>query len=116
MGLKTQSGERRSQEMIRLDREFLQHPHDLYRRLREQAPVTPVVMWGGVPVWLVTRYAAHAFADAVNAPCPAPVRPSTFSRQSPPMSAATLSSLSDGAWSTALGLPIMVLVSMVHAH
>jgi cytochrome P450 len=43
--------------MIQLDREFLQNPHDLYRRLREDAPATSVVMWGGVRVWLVTRYA-----------------------------------------------------------
>ena len=43
--------------MIRLDRKFVQDPHDLYRRLRVERPVTPVVMWGGVRVWLVTRYA-----------------------------------------------------------
>jgi hypothetical protein len=43
--------------MTRLDRESLQNPHDLYRRLRKEAPASPVVMWGGVPVWLAIRYA-----------------------------------------------------------
>ena len=42
--------------MIRLDRAFIQNPHDLYRRLRADGPVARVVMWGAVPVWLVTRY------------------------------------------------------------
>jgi len=44
-------------ELTRLNREFVQDPHALYRRLRAEAPVTPVVMWGGVNAWLVTRYA-----------------------------------------------------------
>ena len=44
-------------ELTRLNREFVQDPHALYRRLRAEAPVTPVVMWGGVSAWLVTRYA-----------------------------------------------------------
>ena len=43
--------------MIELDREFVQNPHDLYRRLRISGPATPVVIWGGTPVWLITRYA-----------------------------------------------------------
>ena len=43
--------------MIELDREFVQNPHDLYRRLRISGPATPVVLWGGTPVWLITRYA-----------------------------------------------------------
>jgi cytochrome P450 len=42
--------------MIRLDRAFIQNPHELYRRLRAKRPVARVVMWGAVPVWLVTRY------------------------------------------------------------
>ena len=44
-------------EPLRLDREFVQDPHGLYRRLRTEAPAHPVVMWGGVRAWLVTRYA-----------------------------------------------------------
>jgi cytochrome P450 len=42
--------------MIRLDRAFIQNPHELYRRIRADGPVARVVMWGAVPVWLVTRY------------------------------------------------------------
>jgi cytochrome P450 len=41
---------------IRLDRAFIQNPHELYRELRADGPVARVVMWGAVPVWLVTRY------------------------------------------------------------
>jgi cytochrome P450 len=41
---------------VRLDRAFIQNPHELYRRLRADGPVARVVMWGAVPVWLVTRY------------------------------------------------------------
>ena len=44
-------------EPVRLDRDFVQDPHGLYRRLRTEAPAHPVVMWGGVRAWLVTRYA-----------------------------------------------------------
>ncbi|MGE2816091.1 cytochrome P450 family protein [Mycobacterium heidelbergense] len=42
--------------MIRLDRTFIQNPHDLYRRLRAEGPAARVVIWGAVPVWLITRY------------------------------------------------------------
>ena len=42
---------------MRLDRTFVQDPHALYRRLRAEAPAHPVVMWGGVRAWLITRYA-----------------------------------------------------------
>ena len=42
--------------MIRLDRAFIQNPHELYRRLRAEGPVARVVIWGAVPVWLVNRY------------------------------------------------------------
>ncbi len=31
-------------EPVRLDREFVQDPHGLYRRLRAEAPAHPVVM------------------------------------------------------------------------
>ena len=41
---------------VRLDRGFVQDPHALYRRLRAEAPAHPVVMWGGVRAWLITRY------------------------------------------------------------
>lgn len=40
----------------RLGREFIQDPHSLYRRLRVEAPVHRVRMWGGNYAWLVTRY------------------------------------------------------------
>jgi len=43
-------------EPIRLRRDFVQHPHDLYRRLRCAGPAHQVVMWGGVRAWLITRY------------------------------------------------------------
>jgi len=41
-------------EAVRLDREFVQDPHALYRRPRTEAPAHPVVMWvafghGGSP-------------------------------------------------------------------
>jgi hypothetical protein len=32
-------------EPVRLDRDFVQDPHGLYRRLRTEAPAHPVVMW-----------------------------------------------------------------------
>ena len=32
--------------MIRLDRAFIQNPHELYRRLRAEGPVARVVIWG----------------------------------------------------------------------
>ena len=38
-------------EPVRLDREFVQDPHALYRRLRTEAPAHPMVMWGGVRAW-----------------------------------------------------------------
>jgi cytochrome P450 len=41
----------------RLGRAFIQDPHELYRRLRAQAPAHRVVLWGGKQAWLVTRYA-----------------------------------------------------------
>ena len=42
--------------MTKLDTEFFQHPHSLYHRLRADAPASPATMWGGLRVWLVTRY------------------------------------------------------------
>jgi cytochrome P450 len=41
----------------RLGRAFIQDPHDLYRRLRAEAPAHRVVLWGGTHAWLVTRHA-----------------------------------------------------------
>jgi cytochrome P450 len=43
--------------VTKLDAKFLQDPHALYRALRAEAPASPATMWGGVRVWLVTRYA-----------------------------------------------------------
>ncbi|GAA2805932.1 cytochrome P450 family protein [Crossiella cryophila] len=40
-----------------LDSDFLQDPYAVYRRLRQRGPVHRVEIWGGVPAWLVTRYA-----------------------------------------------------------
>jgi cytochrome P450 len=50
---------------VRLDREFVQDPHELYRRLRGQAPVHRAILPRGLKVWLVTRYeeARDALAD-----------------------------------------------------
>lgn len=42
---------------VRLDAGFTQDPHQLYRRLRTEAPVQPIVMTHGARAWLVTRYA-----------------------------------------------------------
>jgi cytochrome P450 len=35
--------------MIRLDRAFIQNPHELYRRLRAEGPVARVVIWALFP-------------------------------------------------------------------
>ena len=40
-----------------LGRGFIQDPYAFYDELRAQAPAHPVVMWGGLRAWLVTRYA-----------------------------------------------------------
>ena len=40
----------------RLNREFTEDPHVLYKRLRGEGPVSPVTFLGGVPAWLVTGY------------------------------------------------------------
>lgn len=42
--------------MLRLDHAFVQNPHPSYDRIRQEAPAQPVVMWGGVRVWMVTRF------------------------------------------------------------
>ena len=42
--------------MTYLERDFTQHPHPVLDRLRAAGPVSRAVMWGGVPVWLITRY------------------------------------------------------------
>jgi cytochrome P450 len=44
-------------EPIRLDQDFIQHPHVAYERLRAEAPVRPAIMPRGLRVWLVTGYA-----------------------------------------------------------
>src|SRR5947207_10364716 len=41
----------------RLGPGYFQDPYSVHARLRAQRPVTPVIMPGGVPVWLVTGYA-----------------------------------------------------------
>lgn len=48
-----------------LDESFMADPYQLYRKLREEGPVHPVVMPRGLRVWLVTRYAEarEALAD-----------------------------------------------------
>lgn len=43
-------------EPVRLDDDFFQDPHAVYRRLREEGPVAPAVTPWGRRVWLVTRY------------------------------------------------------------
>lgn len=43
-------------EPVQLGRTFVQNPHELYRWLRGEGPAHPVVMWGGVRAWLITRY------------------------------------------------------------
>jgi cytochrome P450 len=40
----------------RLGRAFIQDPYPVYDRLRADGPAHEVVLWGGVPAWLVTRY------------------------------------------------------------
>jgi cytochrome P450 len=39
-----------------LDRSFTRDPHDILHQLQSEAPAVRAVMWGDVPVWLVTRY------------------------------------------------------------
>jgi cytochrome P450 len=41
----------------RLGADYFQDPYSVHARLRAKGPVTPVIMPGGVPVWLVTGYA-----------------------------------------------------------
>ncbi|WP_235717499.1 cytochrome P450 family protein [Mycolicibacterium goodii] len=45
-----------TKQMLRLGNSFVQNPHPVYGQLRRRGPVQRVEMWGGVPVWLVTRY------------------------------------------------------------
>ena len=40
-----------------LDDGFVQNPYAVYQRLRAEGPVSRVVMPGGFPVWVITRYA-----------------------------------------------------------
>ena len=41
----------------RLGADYFQDPHSVHARLRAQRPVSPVIMPGGTPAWLVTGYA-----------------------------------------------------------
>jgi cytochrome P450 len=43
-------------ERLVLKPSFTQNPHAVLHRLRTEAPVSRAIMWGGVPVWLITRY------------------------------------------------------------
>lgn len=43
-------------ELPRLDPLFIRNPMSVLRRLQVEAPVSCAVMWGSVPVWLVTGY------------------------------------------------------------
>ncbi len=42
--------------MLRLGNSFIQNPHPTYEQMRLQGPAQPVMVWGGVRVWMVTRY------------------------------------------------------------
>ncbi|WP_197382146.1 cytochrome P450 family protein [Mycolicibacterium mengxianglii] len=42
--------------MLRLGNSFTQNPHPTYEQMRLQGPAQPVMVWGGVRVWMVTRY------------------------------------------------------------
>lgn len=44
-------------DLLELGSEFAQDPHGMLKQLRAEAPVNRVIMFGGVPVWLITRYA-----------------------------------------------------------
>jgi cytochrome P450 len=44
-------------QAVSLEGEFIQDPYAFYRRVRKETPVCEAIMWGGVRVWLVTRYA-----------------------------------------------------------
>ena len=46
-------------ELIKLDMaspRFKANPYPFYARLRQEAPVCPVMLKNGLKVWLVTRY------------------------------------------------------------
>lgn len=49
--------ERSGQTPLILDDSFLQNPHPVYAELRRRRAVHRVRTWGGVDVWMVTRYA-----------------------------------------------------------
>lgn len=53
-------------EIPQIDRSFTRNPMTVLRRLQAEAPVSRAVLWGSVPVWLVTRYeeARALLADA----------------------------------------------------
>jgi cytochrome P450 len=43
-------------EPLVIDPSFTKNPDAVLQRLRTEAPVSRATMWGGVPVWLITRY------------------------------------------------------------
>jgi cytochrome P450 len=43
-------------EILQIDPSFTRNPLTVLRRLQAKAPVSRAVMWGSVPVWLVTGY------------------------------------------------------------
>jgi hypothetical protein len=43
-------------EHLVLDRSFMRDPHHILNRLHRESPVSSALMWGDVPVWLITRY------------------------------------------------------------
>ena len=43
-------------ELTNLDRDFTQQAHPVLDRLRADGPASRAIIWGGVPVWFVTRY------------------------------------------------------------
>ncbi|MET0702706.1 MAG: cytochrome P450 [Mycobacterium sp.] len=44
-------------DIVKVDSTFTENPLDILRRLQTHAPVSRAEMWGGVPVWLITRHA-----------------------------------------------------------
>jgi hypothetical protein len=44
-------------ENLVLERSFTRDPLHIVTRLQGGSPVSRVLMWGDVPVWLITRYA-----------------------------------------------------------
>jgi len=62
-----------------LGADYFQDPYSVHARLRAQRPVTPVIMPGGAPVWLITGYAEAraALADPRLSTCSIATRRTT---------------------------------------